>query len=86
MVKKEFIPINKIVVNGKPCDPAKVAEISKSIGKRGMDTPIDVTVDGEKYILTDGRYRITVMKELGQTHIYARINNVNELDEITVSR
>ncbi len=73
MPRKESIPVSKIIVNGEPCDPVKVAEVSKSIGNRGMDTPIDVSVDGERFILIDGRYRLTAMKELGQTHIYARI-------------
>jgi hypothetical protein len=73
--KREFILVSRILIDNRECSHAKVDTMSKSIAKTRMETPITVTFDGKNYRLKDGYYRLAAVKVLGQTHIYAKVED-----------
>ena len=50
-------------------DPKKVQEIAESILKSGLQTPILVRQDGERFVLIEGLHRLEACKQLGEETI-----------------
>jgi len=57
----------------KTLDAAKVAALAESILERGLETPIQVRRDGERYVLVAGLHRLEALKALGEAAIEALI-------------
>ena len=72
MLKRENIPIANIYVPVKrraTLVPAKVEELTASILKDGLKTPILVRVDGARFVLVEGLHRLEAARALGETTI-----------------
>jgi sulfiredoxin len=55
-------------------DPKKVAELAESIvDKGGLQTPIQVRQDKDRYVLVAGLHRLEAIRSLGETTIQAFI-------------
>ena len=57
----------------KPVDPAKVTALAESIADKGLETPILVRPDKDRYVLVSGLHRIEACKALGETTILVNI-------------
>ena len=72
MLRNQNFPIEKIYVptaRRKTLDPEKVRTIAEDWLKNGQKTPIQVRVDGERYVLVEGLHRLEAAKELGEKTI-----------------
>jgi len=72
MMKSEKFTIANIYVPVKrraTLDPKKVQEIAESILKSGLQTPIMVRKDGERFVLIEGLHRLEACKQLGEETI-----------------
>ena len=72
MMKSEKIAIANIYVPVKrraTLDPKKVQEIAESILASGLQTPILVRQDGERFVLIEGLHRLEACKQLGEETI-----------------
>jgi sulfiredoxin len=72
MMKSEKFAIANIYVPVKrraTLDPKKVQEIAESILKSGLQTPIMVRKDGERFVLIEGLHRLEACKQLGEETI-----------------
>ena len=72
MMKREKFAIANIYVPVKrraTLDPKKVQEIAESILKSGLQTPILVRQDGERFVLIEGLHRLEACKQLGEETI-----------------
>ncbi len=72
MMKRETFDIAKIYVPVKrrlTIKPEVVAEIARSIAADGLQTPIMVRDDGERFVLVEGLQRLEAAKSLGETTI-----------------
>ncbi|MET0633396.1 MAG: ParB N-terminal domain-containing protein [Xanthobacteraceae bacterium] len=72
MMKSEKFAIANIYVPVKrraTLDPKKVQEIAESILKSGLQTPILVRQDGERFVLIEGLHRLEACKQLGEETI-----------------
>jgi sulfiredoxin len=56
-----------------PVDPAKVTALAESIADKGLETPILVRPDKDRYVLVSGLHRIEACKALGETTILVNI-------------
>jgi len=72
MMKREAFPIAKIYVpmaRRGTLDAKKVAEIAESMLAEGLQTPIKVRADGERFVLIEGLHRLEAAKALGEQTI-----------------
>jgi sulfiredoxin len=69
MMKRETFAITTIYVPVKRramLDPKKVQEIAESILQVGLQSPILVRRDGERFVLVEGLHRLEACKQLGE--------------------
>ena len=72
MMKREAFAIATIYVPVKRramLDPKKVQEIAESILQVGLQSPILVRQDGERFVLVEGLHRLEACKQLGEETI-----------------
>ena len=72
MMKSEKFPIANIYVPVKrraTLDPKKVQDLAESILEVGLQTPIMVRKDGERFVLIEGLHRLEACKQLGEETI-----------------
>ena len=72
MMKRETFAIAKIYVPAKrraTLDPKKAQQIAESILQVGLQTPILVRPDGERFVLIEGLHRLEACKHLGEQTI-----------------
>jgi len=72
MMKRETFAIAKIYVPAKrraTLDPKKAQEIAESILRVGLQSPILVRQDGERFVLVEGLHRLEACKQLGEETI-----------------
>ena len=72
MMKRETFAIATIYVPVKRramLDPKKVQEIAESILQVGLQSPILVRQDGERFVLVEGLHRLEACKRLGEETI-----------------
>jgi sulfiredoxin len=72
MMKSEKFAIANIYVPVKrraTLDPKKVQELAESILESGLQTPIMVRKDGERFVLIEGLHRLEACKQLGEETI-----------------
>jgi sulfiredoxin len=72
MMKSETFAIANIYVPAKrraTLDPRKAQEIAESILQVGLQTPILVRKDGERFVLIEGLHRLEACKQLGEETI-----------------
>lgn len=70
------VPIAEIYVPTKrraTLNPDHVAELAESILENGMQVPINVRQDKERYVLVEGLHRLEACKALGEESITAII-------------
>jgi sulfiredoxin len=73
MMRRESFPIANIYVPVKrraELDAKKVHELAESILEKGLQNPILVRKDGERFVLVEGLHRLEACKQLGETTIY----------------
>lgn len=71
-LRDEKLPIEAIYVPVKrraTLDPAKVEALAASILEQGLQAPILVRRDGERYVLVEGLHRLEACRALGETKI-----------------
>jgi ParB-like chromosome segregation protein Spo0J len=56
-----------------PFDPQKVEAIANSIIENGLQTPIQVRLDKDRYVLVTGLHRLEAVRLLGEATIQAFI-------------
>jgi ParB-like chromosome segregation protein Spo0J len=64
-IAKIYIPVAKRL----PVDTAKVAALAESIAAKGLENPILVRPDKDRYVLVSGLHRLEACKALGETTI-----------------
>jgi ParB-like chromosome segregation protein Spo0J len=72
MMKRQTFAIADIYVPTKrrtELDPAKVQVIAESILQVGLQTPILVRPDGQRFVLVEGLHRLEACRQLGETTI-----------------
>lgn len=72
MMKRETFEIARIYVPVKrraTLDPARVDALAQSILAEGLQHPILVRPDGERFVLVEGLHRLEAAKALGETSI-----------------
>ena len=72
MMKRETFAIATIYVPVKRramLDPKKAQEIAESILQVGLQSPILVRQDGERFVLVEGLHRLEACKRLGEETI-----------------
>jgi len=72
MMKREMIEIARIYVPVKrraTLEPAKVDALATSILTEGLQTPILVRADGDRFVLVEGLHRLEAARSLGETAI-----------------
>ena len=72
MMKRETFAIATIYVPVKRramLDPNKAQEIAESILQVGLQSPILVRQDGERFVLVEGLHRLEACKQLGEETI-----------------
>jgi sulfiredoxin len=72
MMKRETFEIANIYVPAKRramLDAKKTQEIAESILQVGLQTPILVRKDGERFVLVEGLHRLEACKQLGEETI-----------------
>ena len=70
------IPIDEIYVPAKrrhDLQPATVETLAESILEHGLETPISVRRDGERFVLVNGLHRLEACRALGEETITAII-------------
>ncbi|MBM3510124.1 MAG: chromosome partitioning protein ParB [Alphaproteobacteria bacterium] len=65
LIAKIYIPVAKRL----PVDAAKVAALAESIAANGLENPILVRPDKDRYVLVSGLHRLEACKALGETTI-----------------
>jgi len=79
MMKRETFAIATIYVPVKRramLDPKKAQEIAESILQVGLQSPILVRQDGERFVLVEGLHRLEACKQLGEETIVGLPNTV----------
>lgn len=74
MMKEIEVPIDRIYVPAKrrtEVRPEAVDEIAASILENGLQTPIGVRRDGERFVLVSGLQRLEACRALGEETIAA---------------
>jgi ParB-like chromosome segregation protein Spo0J len=72
-MKRETFSIASIYVPAKrraTLDPRKANEIAESILENGLQVPILVRKDGERYVLVEGLHRLEACRQLGEESIF----------------
>jgi len=72
MMKSEKFAIARIYVPAKrraTLDPKKAEEIAESILQVGLQVPIMVRKDGDRFVLVEGLHRLEACKQLGEETI-----------------
>ena len=72
MMKRETFAIANIYVPAKrraTLDPKKAEQIAESILQVGLQSPILVRQDGERFVLVEGLHRLEACKQLGEETI-----------------
>jgi sulfiredoxin len=72
VMKRETFAIANIYVPVKrraTLDPKKAQEIAESILRVGLQSPILVRQDGERFVLVEGLHRLEACKQLGEETI-----------------
>jgi ParB/RepB/Spo0J family partition protein len=75
-VKDVVIKIDEIYVPAskrETLDPAKVQTIAESIAEVGMQSPILVRPDKQRYVLVSGLHRLEACKALGETTVKVNV-------------
>lgn len=70
MLKALPVPLAEIYVPVKTretLDTAKVAVLAESIMEKGLETPIQVRRDKDRYVLVAGLHRLEALRALGET-------------------
>lgn len=62
-----YVPVKR----RKTLDPTRVEAIAESIIEHGQQTPIQVRLDKERYVLVEGLHRFEALKALGEETIQA---------------
>jgi len=73
MMKRETFPIASIYVPAKrraTLDPKKAHELAESILQVGLQIPILVRRDGDRFVLVEGLHRLEACKQLGEATIF----------------
>ena len=73
MMKRETFSIANIYVPVKrraTLDPKKAQAIAESILQVGLQTPILVRQDGERFVLVEGLHRLEACRQLGEDTIF----------------
>ena len=73
MMKRETFAIANIYVPAKrraTLDPKKAEQIAESILQVGLQSPILVRQDGERFVLVEGLHRLEACKQLGEETIF----------------
>ena len=76
MLKSVAVPLAEIYVpvrTRETLDPAKVASLAESIIDKGLETPIQVRRDKDRYVLVAGLHRLEALRALGETAVPAYI-------------
>jgi sulfiredoxin len=81
MMKRETFAIANIYVPVKrraTLDPKKAEQIAESILQVGLQSPILVRQDGERFVLVEGLHRLEACKQLGEETIAAYLVQVRK--------
>jgi ParB-like chromosome segregation protein Spo0J len=81
MMKRETFAIANIYVPVKrraTLDPKKAEQIAESILQVGLQSPILVRQDGERFVLVEGLHRLEACKQLGEKTIAAYLVQVRK--------
>jgi sulfiredoxin len=73
MMKRETFAIASIYVPAKrraTLDPGKAHELAESILQVGLQVPILVRRDGERFVLVEGLHRLEACRQLGEETIF----------------
>jgi sulfiredoxin len=73
MMKRESFAIARIYVPAKrraTLDPNKAREIAESILQVGLQVPILVRRDGDRFVLVEGLHRLEACRQLGEERIF----------------
>jgi sulfiredoxin len=73
MMKRQAIPIASIyvpVARRATLKPAAVDELAANILEVGLQTPIQVRADGNRFVLIEGLHRLEACRKLGETTIF----------------
>jgi sulfiredoxin len=76
MMKPVAVSLDQIYVPTRlrpTLDKAKVAALAESIAQNGLQTPIQVRHDRNRYVLVTGLHRLEAARELGEKTIQALI-------------
>jgi ParB-like chromosome segregation protein Spo0J len=74
MLRVQKVPVDKIYVptaRRKTLHPDTVRSLAEDIVENGHKTPIQVRLDGERFVLVEGLHRLEAVKWLGETTIDA---------------
>lgn len=74
MLRIEDIPVSKIYVptaRRKTLHPETVRLLAEDIVENGQKTPMQVRLDGERFVLVEGLHRLEAVKWLGAETIKA---------------
>ncbi len=74
MLKRETIAIDAVYVPIKrraTLEQRRVDEIAANILDKGLQAPIQVRADGERFVLVEGLHRLEAAKALGEKTIVA---------------
>jgi ParB-like chromosome segregation protein Spo0J len=74
MLKVQKVAVDKIYVptaRKKTLHPETVRVLAEDILENGLKTPIQVRLDGDRYVLVEGLHRLEAAKWLGETQIDA---------------
>lgn len=72
MMKRQMLAIDSIYVPVKrraTLDPKRLDEIAESILQNGLQMPILVRPDGERFVLVEGLHRLEACRRLGEQSI-----------------
>ena len=75
-MKDVFITIDEIYVPAAkrgPIDPEKVQMIAESIAENGLQSPILVRPDKQRYVLVSGLHRLEACKALGEVKVKVNV-------------
>lgn len=76
MLETEIIKLDEIYVPvklRKTLDAAKVDALAESILEKGLEVPIQIRRDKDRYVLVSGLHRLEAMRALGEETIGALI-------------
>jgi ParB/RepB/Spo0J family partition protein len=74
LMKPIAVPLAEIYIPVKfrdTLDPKKVEELAQSFVEKGMQSPINVRRDKERYVLIAGYHRLEAARSLGEKTIQA---------------